>query len=482
MAVAAETMYISADTIPGVAEERQAVREEAWALIGHRKELQATGHGAELPPVLDALSTAEYVLEAEKGSEEYTFRLGGLRQDCLRLVSEWFRKKRPEYFPPVRHTYDAQAVDFYSHGLAIGQMTLNALRPIVGKQEEVARRVNERVEHETTRILRSMGSVALGGARVKRVRTLSECTDTAIKEYAHDQKIGAPHGGYDGYVPEIEKLMVRDMISEEETDDRLQEQVGLPGIYFNHDIITRALERRSIDAKDMDKTALHGTQLIVEDDLMEFTALLDEVASEQWCVNIFMGEQVPDGYIKDYAGFRAEALRRQDGLKDLAHTVATFVLDLAANGFDKTKAPKHVENFVKKLLLEEAKKDIAVAEQMFNIETALGLQEVVRLEEAGYHQEAFKLMQVIEKEAPGGGYCSGGACGLESIDLSSDIGQEIKAKLKAKDGDIIVKDTDRKCKCGAKEVYYAYTSTKVNKYCDNCGAYESKQTSVSSDE
>jgi hypothetical protein len=206
------TQYISADVLPGVMEERQRVREEAWAVMSRRRELLVEGGEDELPPVIDALSTAERVIEAKQAyghhSDAYIDRLAGLELDCLRLVAEWYRKLRPEYFPPTRHVYDKQTSDFYSHGLSIRQMTENAIRPIHQDTEEEARRVNELVENETPVILRNLGTVALGGVGI---RTISECTDKAVADYNSDDVPGRSRSGYGGYVPEIQKVMIREM-------------------------------------------------------------------------------------------------------------------------------------------------------------------------------------------------------------------------------------------------------------------------------
>ncbi len=475
MAVAAEQQtYVNVDNLAHVADARQAVREHAWALVYKREQLLASGEAQSVPLTIDALSTADEVLAAKAGSAEYHERLDGLQLDCRRLVAEWYRKKRPEYFPPSRHFFDAATGDFYSHGLSIRQMTENGLRPIDNDPEEEARRVNERVENETPLLMRKLGGVALAGAAL---RTISECTDKAISDYQHDKASGARHRGYGGYVPEKEKLMIRDMRFDEVSEDRFEEQLGLPGIYINHYVIQQALKRRDVNAGKLTKTELHGTQLLVRDDLMEFAQLLDDVASEEWCVNLFMGEVVPSNYQKDYAGFRAEALRRQERLQDLAGHVTTFILDLAADGFDRRKAPAHVEAFVKKLLLEEAKADFDIAVQMFDEQTAVGLQEVVRLEQIGEMQAAFALWQEVEKQAPGGGYCSGGSCGLESVDLFGPEGEELSEQLEAEPGDTVVRDKERSCRrCQRKSVVYAYNKSKVNKYCESCGAFESKRT------
>lgn len=476
MAAAAEQMshtYISIDTIAEVAVARQEVRDQAWAMVRLREQQIARGQETLVPLAIDALSTAKNVIEADKNSQEYEERFDGLILDCTRLVAEWYRKKRPEYFPQSRHFFDADTGDFYSHGLSIRQMTENALRPISNDPEEVARRVNERVENETPNILRKIGGFTLEQAGI---RTISECTDKAIHDYQHDMAIDASHRGYSGYVPEIEKVMIRDMRFDEETGDRLEEQIGLPGIYINHYVIQETLRRRGIEAKNMDKTELHGTQLLVQDDLIDFVELLDQVAGEEWCTNIFMGEAVAGDHQKNYANIRTDAARRQEGLRDMAETVATFIIDLAECKVDPRNAPRMVEEFVKILLLKEAKKDTALAVQIFDEETAIGLERVAYLESIGSNQEAFELFVDIEKSAPGGGYCNGGSCGLESVNIFSQEGKDLREKLKAEYGDTIVKDKQRACKCGSKSIVYAYNKNKVNKYCESCHAFESKKT------
>ena len=179
MAVAAETLsperYIPVDHISPVAEARQVVRAEAWAVVRQREQQLTAGEEVVIPLPIDALSTAYDVIEAEEwfglASPVYLDRLAGLELDCRRLVAEWFRKLKPEYFAPSRHFFDAETGDFYSHGLSIRQMTENALRPISGNPEEVARRVNERVENETPQIVRKLGGFALNQVGI---RTLSE--------------------------------------------------------------------------------------------------------------------------------------------------------------------------------------------------------------------------------------------------------------------------------------------------------------------
>lgn len=471
--------YYSADQFPEIASLRDAVREEAWQTVRQREQQLAAGDTAEVPPVVDALSTAANVLTTEAlfgaDSSQYKEKLAGLELDCLRLVAEWYRKKRPEYFPPSRHFFDAETGDFFSHGLSIRQMTENALRPIADDPEEVNRRVNERVENETPHIVRKVGGFALGSVGI---RTISECTDKAINDYVADQAAGRPHRGYNGYVPEIEKVMIRDIRFDEVTGDRLEEQVGLPGTYISHRIIQLALQERGVDTRHMDKTALHGNQMIVHDDLIDFVQLLDDVATRAWGTNIYMGEVVPADYQKNYGAIRQESRMRQEGLRDIAQTVTAFTMELARDGVEPRQAPALVEAFVKKMLLNLAKHDTVIAEQMFDEKTADGLKAVTYLESIGQFDAAFEQMKEVETAAPGGGYCGAGSCGLESVNIASKEGKELLKKLGADSSDTVVKDKERACRCGKKSIVYAYNKNKVTKLCGSCGAFESKVSKV----
>lgn len=483
MAVAAEMQYQPRlntyrliDAVPAVFSERQILRNRAQLLLADRKLLSADPAPAEVLLPVDALSTAHKVLVAAmtygEDSPQHRQVDAGLALDCERLTGEWYRKKRPEYFEPIRHVLDADSQDFFSHGLSARQMTENALVPIPDDPEEEDRRINEYVEDATPQIVRRLGKIAVGD---EAIRTISECTDKAEADYASDVWFGRKHRGYGGMVPEIKKMMIRDIRFETKSFDRFVEQIGLPGTYISHEILQETLRRRGIaEAAQLDKTQLHAAQMIVNDDLMDFAANLDSVASEQWCTNIFMGEVVGVDFVKDYAGFRREAFRRKEHLKDIANTVKVYVLDLAATNTDRRKAPIMVEEFVKKLLLKEAKQDLKVAEQMFDKPTLQGLQEVVYLESIGQSRLAFERMAAVEQAAPGGGYCSGGSCELESVDTSSATGRELANKVRAGPGDTVVKDKERSCRCGSKNIIYAYNKSKVNKYCDACGAFESK--------
>lgn len=465
--------YVFVDDIAEVAEARQAERQQAESILENRRWRQQVGLEPMQAPV-NPLSTARRIREAPAANEPELQK--GLLLDCQRLVAEWYRKKRPEYFPPVRHIFDEDMQEFFSHGMSIRQMTENALLPIRDNAEEEQRRINERVEDATPQIMRGLGAVAIGS---QAIRTISECSDTAITAYEQDQARGNDYQGYFGYVPEIKKLMIRDIRPDANSSDRHEEQIGLPGIYITHEIVQMTLERRGLlSAAHMDKTELHGSQILVTDDLMTFARELDTVASEQWCTNIFMGEEVVTDHPKNYDSFRQEALERQAGLTDFAQEVATFVTFLEADGADEVQAMVLVEDFVKLKLCELAKEDTQLAAQMFGEKTVQKLQTVNRLEAQGRFDEADLLFNEAVRSAEGGGFCGAGSCGLEGVNPNSSDGQRLKDKLDAKNGDTITKDKVRSCKnCGEKKLYYAHNAVKVNTYCDGCGS--SKKTASS---
>jgi hypothetical protein len=356
--------YLLVDDIPEVYTARQEVRFAAEALLENRRQARAYGEATgDTPGPVDALSTADKVVWAKQMfgaySSEYHEARQGLLLDSQRLVGEWYRKKTSEYFEPIKHTWNAELQDYISHGFSTGQITENGIIPMANDLEDEARRVNDKVEDATPKILMSLGCVALGEGVA--LRTISQCTEQAKQAYEADMAAGRKYAGYKGYVPDADKLYIRDYTFDPVTADRYEEVVGLPGTYINDYVIREALRIKDVAAGHMDRTELQGAQFLAPDSLIDFVAHLDAVASEQWCTNIFMGEEVPADFVKDYARFQREALQRQEQLAGLGEVVAAFVVDLAEDGYDRTKAPAKVEAFVKMHLLELGKHDYKVA-------------------------------------------------------------------------------------------------------------------------
>lgn len=457
--------YLHVEAIPELAETREQVRADAWAIVQGREQQIDQGQHEHLPLTIDALSTAARVEAAKhhygENSPQHKEAYNGLFLDCHRLLAEWRRKNTAEYFPLLQHDLDADTGEYLAHGASIWQMTEDALMPM-SQPEEIERRVNERVEEATAMRLCGLGGVALG--EMVRMRTVSECADWSI-----DLLNKGATSGFGGYVPTIEKLMVRDMIIDPITGQRFEEQMGLPGTYITHDIIQRALAQRGMSVNQMNKTGLHGTQMLVEDDLIDFVELLDTVASEEWCVPIFKGEKVDDRFVKDYSTIRQEAIDRQHTLESYAHMVADFVTDLYITGTDPRQAPEVIETFVKQLLIQVAQENEPAAIEMFDQETAIGLQQVAVLHTQGKDWEALALLEQVIDAAPGGGYCGAGSCGLERIGADSKAAEDVK-ELGFDHKETILDKGGRKCPNCNKANVVAYDLGKKMKGCTNCKA------------
>jgi hypothetical protein len=110
--------------------------------------------------------------------------------------------------------------------------------------------------------------------------------------------------------------------------------------------------------------------------------------------------------------------------------------------------------------------DLSLAPQMFDERTAEGLRQVVRLESIGRLQEAAELYLQVEAQAPGGGACGAGSCGLEAIFAGSEDEAAVK-ELGFGNAKDVIKDTERTCvHCNKKSVYYDTKQGK--KGCTSC--------------
>lgn len=450
--------YISADSIPELAFAREQERLVSEALMAARAVQADHAEYAQQP--VDALSTGHRVLEAKQkfglGSSEHQEANQALWMDCRRLVAEWRRKNKPESFAPITHARDEDSQEFIAYGRSTRAMNQDALIPTAYGEED-SRRINEDIEDFTSMHARHLGGFSLG--QTVRMRTISECTDWSIEAYKID---GKSRGGY---VPEIEKLMIRDM-DLSDPDQRTQEQFGLPGTYFTHYVIQQALLRKGFDATEMDKTELHGTQLFVDDELSEFVAALDEVASEEWCTEIYLGEEVPKGTTKDYEAFKQEALERQELLESDAVMIADFVLGLCEENANPKVALLYVEEFVKQLLITKSQEDLNITTEMFDDETLQGLLDVQYLQQMGLLENAQERLNEVVAEAPGGGFCGAGSCDLERAKLSGDEADKIK-DLGFDPKDTLVDKGNRRCTCGKKTV--VYDLKQKSKGCLSCG-------------
>lgn len=481
-----EPRFISADSIIELAVARENERIEAHEMLQTNRNLLMDGHFDDVLPVIDALGSAKLVVDSrnEYGHEssEANDLFSGLVLDCQRLFAEAERKKTWEYFPPVRQDFDPQTQEFFANGRSLTKLINNSMSPI-SNPEEQNRRINEKIEEGTYRWLGSMvlkntsETIDIPNTDNEIIYSIkvSQCIDSAIESYEIN-----PKGSHGGYVPEIKKIMIRGVKFVENENARYQEQVGISGIYITNEIINQAYQIMGVteQGSNYDKNEIHNMHVIAQEDfdIFEFIELLDLLASETTGKNIFMGEEVSENTVKDYTDLPRQAIERQKSQLDKSTKLAEKLVEWEEAGIDHWVAERMVEDYVDKELHKIAVIDIEKAAIIFDEETAEGYRRVQQLKQDGQLDLALQLQARVEENAPAPQYCTGGSCGLESVDIKTEVGKKIAEKLELKSNEKIAKDVERKCKCGNKSIYYAWTSNTVKKYCDSCGAYEKKIT------
>ena len=288
----------------------------------------------------------------------------------------------------------------------------------------------------------------------------------------------AAHGGD---TTRVKKTMLGYSSIDHKQNKMYYEQIGTPGQLLTPKVMRKA--QQIIDANSQHtevKTEIHGTHNVVDKRLigsaMDMQKLLDHVAGEEHGFEVFMGKRLASGQEKNYDQLYKDAARRRKEQAGLTNELVAYVHSLYKADIDHTLATHMVEKFIKDRLLDEAEKDHHIAAAAFDTETASGFREATRLRALGEFSQAESIINETRLRAPDTGSCGAGSCGLESVDINSEEGKKLAENTKAESGDTIVRDKERACKCGAKEIVYAYNKNKVNKYCGNCKAFESKAT------
>lgn len=421
---APEVILIRADAVPEIHHRRQEMRQESINLIESRYQMMFEGREDEVPLEVNALSTARNVREMERkhgtGSPEHKSALAVLYADTQRLVQESWRRKKPEYFAKVAHTFSKAKDSFMAGAFAIKQMTLNALT-VVRHDEEGYRRINERVEDGTTIDFYKRDSYQGRPIEEWRVLTFSECADWAIKLFKEDQKTDRKRS-YSGYVPEIEKLGIRMFSFDKKRGVREEEQILMPGLDVSHDVLIDALKEIDLldENDDLDKIQLHGNQIIahesVFDTVLDVAELVDAKASAKHGTPIFMGERVDEDHHMDYSRVPIEAQERIDQQEDDVNDLMDYILDLVDKGISDKNALKRVVGYLDNQMHEQAEADPDLAEAMFDSNTAENYREVNRLMNEGQIEEANEQRMKTRDEAPLPDFCGSDDCGVDELD------------------------------------------------------------------
>lgn len=493
--------FINTDSIPELSAERRKAASKATRILGQNRHIVHNGDAESVPTPIDALGTARQaaIIKRRYGehSPQYREVFSGLVLDTERLLAEAYSKNTAEYFAKVTQHRERTTGQYFSHGLSIANMVENGLSPLA-EPEEQDRRVNDYVEERGVYepLGRMIGRIGLQGVMDRvlvpalapeaqitaqnreqppsvSVMTISECTDFAIRDYQADSK-----GSHSGYAPAVKKFMIRGAHFFDDSADRQEEQVAVPGLYVTHELIQEYLVEKGVMSPEQEptKTEVHATQFISVDGtgVMDVVRELDQKASKLYGKNIFMGEEVPEDHAKDYGDFVEEAEIRRAKLAPKPTELAEYLITLEESGANPHVAEALVDKFLKETLLEVAKNHPELAEAMFDKETAEGFIEVARLKAIGRHNEAWRLQVAVKANAPEVSYCGAGGCGLETVDATSAAGQRA-IQLGLKRGRMF-RNKESACKnCSANELHH---DLEGNTVCIACNATKLKGQEV----
>lgn len=445
---------------------------------------------------MDRLTTAERAVEAKRlygeDSPEYRTARESMVTDSQRAITEGLSRATFEYFPELEQQHDPVSGGYIFMGRQLGDMIDEGITPAV-HEEEAQRRVTDRAEEQTYGAIRRLSRLAVGntvffeparptpeawqpqalaGHDLRAIR-ISECADWAIGAYKRGTR-----QGFGGYVPEIQKMIIRGVRFDRRVDSRFMEQVAVPGAYYTPSVITKAMriKRAVSDGEQLTKAERGRKQMLNTngEGVLDFMALLDTLASEESGKNIFRGEVVPPTHPRDYAAIPAEAIARHEAVRKESEHLADFTISLVENEPDRDAAQAVAERYEKKVIFDIVKHDPQRARIAFDAKTADKVAQASRLRSLGDREGSDRLIYDAERNAPPVGNC-GEACGIENVLASSTTGTAGAELLGVKPGETLLRDTIRACaECSevGNVVYKVDAKGTVSKGCLNCKAKE----------
>ena len=285
--------FLSIDDYPDLRSRRVSLLAESQNILFNNRDMLERGSTEEqisLPLPIDVLSVSNKIVEAEEQHLDHSAADQALLEDCIRLVSEARRKNKPEYFSPILEEYDEENDDLIRNGVSLNKTLVNGLSPYCAMEEQEIRQL-EYVEHHTFRELAKL--IRKTGGRLA-LATIKECP-----KYAFDK----PESSLGGYVANINKFVIQiDTITPEGV---YHEQVLIAGTLIDREVIRDYLKEKGVLQPNDDPSILEirSKQMIVAanpDTLLNIVSELDKKASQVHQIPVFMGEEVPEDYSKDY--------------------------------------------------------------------------------------------------------------------------------------------------------------------------------------
>jgi len=483
----------NAEAIPEVAARRADARQAAHAIYETRMQHLRDGDYHAVPPAVDPLSNAARVVEAEqrygRDSDQYRMWYNSLTVDSSRLLAEAGSKHAAAYFPMLEQRYDEAAGGYTFEGRVLQEMVGDGITPIA-EAEENDYRIGEYVEEAIAPVVRTLGRTALGKAAVlpaeqapehahKSVHTIAECADWAQELYdrVKDDEAALIKADFQGYVPKRNKLMIR-TFRYPSTEVRYLEQMAVSGEWITPAVILEFKYRTGVLERGQtpDKITRRGTQMVDFEGrgALDILRTLDDIAGEFSGKNIFKGEEVAPDHPKDYTAIPAEAAAHEQQFEAEKKVLTDHLIELEKKGTDHFLSNALVANFVQDLLLEKVKADPEQAEVIFDKQSSERVRDLIAHHQAGNDEAAADLWLRIKAAAPKVEFCTGGSCGLESLNIGTAAGMAAKQLLGIKGDGEILRDTQRACPdCHEYEV--VYDSKTGSKACLNCKKTEIKK-------
>jgi hypothetical protein len=179
--------------------------------------------------------------------------------------------------------------------------------------------------------------------------------------------------------------------------------------------------------------------------------------------------------VSEYQDLWAESARKDASLADLRAAARAGLL-VAVGSFEKHEDANHLLwQLIREHAVPAAGTNHSIDDVAFGPQAATYIRQARQADAAGNYAFRDQLLDFAVEAAVVTG-CGGGSCGLERVDPNSGEGKAVKGELEMKEGDKLVRDTERPCKnkdCRRiGSVYYSYDERRFNKFCSACGAKE----------
>ncbi len=415
-----------------------------------------------------------YVIEANNDAHRYLDSLAQfgpndprtiadrqvLRDNCQKAVHEAARKWSWELFEPFTQDYGVDQKAFKAGSRLMRDAVYDGLTHLTPRQQQEIS-VREFVENATHDMLPFLP--------IKTGDWLLTISPSATHKDAKEM----------GYVPSIDKFMIREVRLVESGDDeggvqKEVRQIAVPGTYITLDIINEFLMSTGVVDYALERHEMVGQQIIVDgektSDLIEVLKVLDDMAG-----GTYIGEQAEGE--RDYESIEAQAEERQAKLEYLTDELFEYSIELALNNADPFRAKDMIKGRIDQEFKQISRHDPEFARECYDDVTADLFQRALEYEYKEMHELAQEARAFADEQAPPLLICEAGSCNLkDALYLSQEVQDARKKGLSGK----LLEWSGGRCKnpnCESNKVANMFKKSKImleentgKKACTSCDA------------